>query len=167
MAGAAIEDAGVQVGAGVVDETAEKIFDQLSLQIADQADLYLIFISQRGTAGKVDGDDGQGFIHWHHKIPSAVDAFTVAKGFGEQLAEHDADVFDGVVLVDIEIAIGREFQIEAAVLGKELQHVIEKPDAGGYFVAAAAFDAKRAGDPGLGGVAIESGGSHSANTSSR
>ena len=77
-----------------------------------------------------------------------------------KLAEHDADVFDGVVLVDVEIAVGVKLQIEAAVLGEQLQHVIEEADAGGDVVAAAAFDLERAADLGLFGVALDGGGSH-------
>ena len=51
--------------------------------------------------------------------------------FAEQLAQHDADVFDGVVLVHVEIAFGVQLQVEAAMLGEQLQHVVEEADAGG------------------------------------
>ncbi len=64
----------------------------------------------------------------------------------EQLPEHDADVFHGVVLVHVQIAVGVQLQIEAAVLGEQLQHVVEEADAGGDLVAAAAFDLQRAAD---------------------
>ena len=52
------------------------------------------------------------------------------------LPQYDADVFDGVVLIDVEVALGLQFQIEAAVLGEQLQHVIKKPDAGRDLVRA-------------------------------
>ena len=100
-----------------------------------------VLVDQRGTAAEIDRDHGQGFVHGQDEIAGAVDAFAVAQRLGEQLAEHDADVFDGVVLIDVEIAFGVEFEIEAAVLGEQLQHVIEEADAGGDLVAAAAFDA--------------------------
>ena len=65
------------------------------------------------------------------------------------------DVFHGVVLVHVQVAVGLQLQIEAAVLGEQLQHVVEKADAGRNLVAAAAFDLQCAGDPGLFGVALE------------
>ena len=52
------------------------------------------------------------------------------KRLRKQLAQHDADILDGVVLIHIQIAVGFQLQIEAAVLGEQLQHVIEEADAG-------------------------------------
>ena len=72
-----------------------------------------------------------------------------------------------MVLVHVEIAVGLEREVEAAVFGEQLQHVIEEADAGGDVVAAAAFDLQRAGDPRLFGVALDGGGSHAAKTSCR
>ena len=68
------------------------------------------------------------------------------RAWEKKLADHDAGVFDGVVLIDIEIAFGCELEIEAAVFGEELQHVIEEADAGRNLVASAAFDAEFAAD---------------------
>ena len=45
-------------------------------------------------------------------------------------AEHDADVFDGVVQVDLEVARGLDREVEAAVLAELLEHVVEERDAG-------------------------------------
>ena len=73
---------------------------------------------------------------------------------GEELAEYDADVFDGVVLVHVQIAIGVEGEVEAAMFGEELEHVIEEADAGGDLVAAAAFDPERAADAGFLRIAL-------------
>ena len=140
MIRAAVEHLGVQVGAGVIDEAAEEILDQLGLQIADQPHLHPVLVDQRGPAAEIERDHGQRFVHRQHEVAGAIDAPAVAERFGEQLAQHDADVFHGVVLVHIEIAVGVELQIEAAVLGEQLQHVIEEADAGGDLVAAAAFD---------------------------
>ena len=118
----------------------------------------MVFVDQRRAAAEVDGDDGEGFVHGQDEVAGAVDAFAVAEGFGEELAEDDADVFDGVVLVDVEIAIGFELEVEAAVFGEELQHVVEEADAGGDLVAAAAFDVERAGDLRFFGVSVQRGG---------
>ena len=43
--------------------------------------------------------------------------------------QRDADVLDGVVLVDVEIAAGVHVQIEAAMPRDQIEHVIEKTDA--------------------------------------
>ena len=150
-----------------IDEAAEEIFGEFGLQVADQAHLHPILVDQRGAAAEIERDHGEGLVHRQHEIAGAIDAFAIAERLGEQLAEHDAGVFHGVVLVHVEIAIGVELQVEAAVLGEELQHVIQEADAGGDLVAAAAFDFERAADSRLLGVALDGGGSHAVKTSSR
>jgi hypothetical protein len=41
------------------------------------------------------------------------------------------------MLVDIEIAAGLEFQIEASMMSEEFQHVVKEPDASGHLIAPA------------------------------
>ena len=54
---------------------------------------------------EIDGGDGERFVHRHDEIAGAVDALLVAERAIDSLAERDADVFDGVVLVDVEVAL--------------------------------------------------------------
>ena len=44
------------------------------------------------------------------------------------------------MLIHVQIAIGAQLQIEAAVFGEQLQHVVEEADAGRDLVPAAPFD---------------------------
>ena len=59
------------------------------------------------------------------------------------------------MLIDIQIARGLQLQIEAAVLGEQLQHVIEEANAGGDVVAALAVEVQRAANLRLLGVALD------------
>src|SRR5205085_1556573 len=45
-------------------------------------------------------------------------------------AERDADIFDGVVQVDFEVAARREREVEPAVLRELAEHVVEERDPG-------------------------------------
>jgi hypothetical protein len=60
-----------------------------------------------------------------------------------------------VVLIDVEIALRRKFEVEGAMLREKLQHVIEEADAGGDLIAAPAFDAQFAADLRFFGIALE------------
>ena len=64
----------------------------------------------------------------------------VAERRRHRLAERDADVLDGVMLIDVEIPRRVQRQVEAAVTREELQHVIEEPDAGRDVVAPLAVE---------------------------
>ena len=46
------------------------------------------------------------------------------------LAHDDADILHRVVLVDIDVAFGLDGQVEEAVLGQQLQHVVEEANPG-------------------------------------
>src|SRR5205823_2059146 len=47
------------------------------------------------------------------------------------LAERDGDVLDGVVRVDVGVALRAHREIERAVLAQRVEHVVVEPDAGG------------------------------------
>src|SRR5688572_5581153 len=155
VARTAVEHLGVHVGARARGEAVEEVVDQLALQIADHPYLHLQIDHRMWPAAQVDSDDGEGFVHWHHEVAGAVDAFAIAERLQQGFTEHDADVFDRVVLVHVEIARRLECQIEAAVPREQLEHVIEEPDAGPDVIAAAAVDCQRAFNLRLGRLAIE------------
>jgi hypothetical protein len=47
-----------------------------------------------------------------------------------RFTEGDAGVFDGVVLVDVEVATRDEIEVESAVPRDLLEHVVEEANAG-------------------------------------
>ena len=67
----------------------------------------------------------------------------------------DADVLDGVVRVDVEVAAGPQREVEPAVVGEEHEHVVEEPDAGVDVGDSLAVEVQRDGDVGLVGRALD------------
>src|SRR5207244_5109903 len=91
----------------------------------------------------------------HDEIAGAIDPLAVAERPQHRLAERDADIFDRMVLIDVEIAPGLQRQVEAAVPREELQHVIEKADPGPDVVAPLSIDREAPFDVRLGRPAVE------------
>ena len=58
------------------------------------------------------------------------DARLVAERLGERGADRDAAVLDGVVAVDLQVALARDVEVPPGVLAELLQHVVEERDAG-------------------------------------
>ena len=57
------------------------------------------------TSAEIDRGCRQRFVHRHQKISGAQNAALFdPRAFCNGFAERDADVFDGVVLIDVEIA---------------------------------------------------------------
>ena len=53
-----------------------------------------------------------------------------------RLAEHDADVLDGVVRVDVQVALGLDHEVDHPVPCDLVEHVVEERHAGGEIGAA-------------------------------
>ena len=75
-----------------------------------------------------------------------------------RLAEADADVFDRVVLIDVQVALGADREVDHRVLRQQREHVVEEADAGGDVGLAGAVEIERERDLRLGGLAVDGGG---------
>jgi hypothetical protein len=150
--GAAVHGLHVDVGAGAAGEALEEIGDEFGLQIADQAHTHLGVDAECRPPAQIHRGDGEGLVHGHEEVAGAQDAALSAEGAVKRLAQGDADVFDGVVLIDVQIAVALEVEIEGAVAREELEHVIEEANAGGNFIAALALDGEFEIDACLRGV---------------
>ena len=151
--GAAVHRFQVNVGAGAASESFEEVVDKLGLQIAHQTRANFGVDDAGCAPAEVDGGDAERFVHRHEEVAGAIDALLVAERVIEGLAEGNADIFDGVVLVNVEVALAAQLEIEAAVTCEELEHVIEEADASRDLVLAGALDGERQVDLGLGSVA--------------
>src|SRR5580698_3084273 len=118
----------------------KEIGHEFSLQITDEACADLGVDGEGSTATKIDGGNGQRFIHGHDEISGTQNAALVAERAVKRLAKRNTHVFDRVVLIHIEIAIAFEVEIEGAVARKQLQHVIEEANTGRNLVTALAFN---------------------------
>ncbi len=145
----------VQGHQGVVDEALEELLEQVHVEAADhragEGHMHL----QAGTTGEVDHHARQGFVQRHIGVAVTGHALLVADGLGERLAEGDADVFDGVVVVDMQVALALDVQVDQAVTGNLVEHVLEERHANIKLGLASAIQIDRDLDLGLQGVALD------------
>ena len=111
--------------------------------------------TQVRPAAEIDRRRRERFVHGHQEISGAQNAALRAQRLAHRLAENDARVLDGVVLIHFEIAARVEFQIHRAVPRHERQHVIEKRNAGGDFRAALAVEIQAHANVRFGGGAAQ------------
>ena len=96
-------------------EAKKKILDELRLKISYVLCSDFDIANAIGATAQIDCSGGESFIHWHQKISGAQNASLGAKSFSDGVAERDARVFHGVMLVDVEIPADFEVEIECAV----------------------------------------------------
>ena len=77
-------------------------------------------------ARKIDDDARQGLVQRHVGVAVAAQALLVAKRLGERPPEGDADILDGVMRVDVQVALGGDLEVDRAVAGDLVEHVVEE-----------------------------------------
>ena len=78
----------------------------------------------------------------------------------ERPADGDADVLDGVVVVDVQVAGRPGLEVDQRVAGELVEHVVEEADAGLVVVPAGAVEVELDDERGLGGGAADFGLAH-------
>ena len=106
-------------------------------------------------ARNVDGDAGERLVHGQVHIGVAGDAAHVAERLLHRLAERDADVFGGVVVIDVEVAGGLHRDVDPGMARQQVEHVIEKADPGRDRGLAAAVEIDGDRDVGFLGGALD------------
>ena len=82
-------------------------------------------------------------------IGVAHDAAQVAQSLAQGLSERDADILDGVMLVDMQIAFGCDLDIHQRMARQLVEHVVEKADAGRNLARAGSLDRELDGNVGF------------------
>jgi hypothetical protein len=116
----------VQGDAGVGDHCLEEVLDQAGFERADEFHGRVHLVDEVGAAGQVDGHLGDGFVDRDQRIAEPLHAGAVAPCLGQRLAQRDAGVLHGVVGVDLQVALGRDGQVQATVAAQLVQHVVEE-----------------------------------------
>jgi len=149
----------VDIGTGATGKTLEEVRNQLRLQVSHETRAHLGVNSECGPSAKIDGRNSERLIHGHDEIASTKDAALITKRTIKSFTKCDANVFNGMVLIDVKITITFEFEIKSSVARKQFKHVIKETNTGSDFVLAAPFNGKADSDPCFSGVALESCGS--------
>ena len=145
----ALADQGLQEVAGLARvEAAELARGGVDLDVPDQV----------GAARQVDRGPGPGLVEGDDGVAEAAHARLVAQGLGQGLAEGDAGVLDGVVGVDLQVALGLDPQVEAGVPAQLGDHVVQERHPGVGPAVAGAVQVELDGDLDLGGAPLDPGG---------
>ena len=110
----------------VVDEPLEELVHEIDVEFADARAREIDVKFESGAAREIDHDARQRFVERHVGVSIAAHTLLVAHRFCECLAERDADVFHGVMCIDVQVASRLDLEIEHAMARDLVEHVIEK-----------------------------------------
>ena len=138
----------VEVDASGIGERLEEVMEHLSGDIAYLFAMELGIPNEPGTAAEVEGDLAEAIVHGETEAVAA-NAALVAEGLEDAFAESDAGILDGVVLIDVEIALDVYGEVHARMTAYLFEHVVEEDEAGGDVATACAVEVEGDLDVGL------------------
>ena len=151
----AINQAGVEVHFALNTDGMPEFFDKFGIKVADFGGWKRNIPDEVRSSREIDSDLGQCFVHGKGHVSVSIEAFFIAQGTVNGLAQADSDIFGGVVAVDMNIAIAVNMEVDEAVLGEKGQHVIQKAEAGCDVGFARAIEIDGEFDFGFGCVALD------------
>ncbi len=120
----------VQRDLGLGDEGLQDVPGHRRVVLADhRRHLLGLGVHEVRAAGQVDGHLGEGLVQRDRAVAEAVDADLVAERLLEGGAEREGGVLDGVVRVDVQVALGLHGQVEQTVPAELVEHVVVEADA--------------------------------------
>ena len=151
----AIEGLDMQRHAGVHRERLEPLPHQVGIELADLVAREVDLEHQHRPARNVERDARQRLVHRHVDAGIAVDAGHVAERLLHGLAERDADVLGGVVMVDVQVADRLHRDVDAGMAGQQIEHMVEEADTGRSAAHTRPIEVDRDLDVGLLGLALD------------
>ena len=145
----------VERRAGRPRERFERVLDELERQAADALAAERQVDDRVRPPADVDHGGRERLVHRHRRLAEAADPGPVAERLRERRAEDERDVFDRVVLVDLEVAGRPDLDVEQAVVRERREEVVVEPDPGRDPRQARAVEVERDVDLGLAGAAAD------------
>src|SRR2546426_397149 len=145
----------VQVHGRVRRQRLKEVLEEVQVEALDPPVRQLDVVDEIGPAAEVHRDLRQRLVQRHPGRPEAPDPRLRAQRLLERLAEDDADVLHRVVVVDVRVAAGLDRQVEEAVLGQQIQHVIKERDRRADLPLAGPVQGQPDLDPAFGGVPLD------------
>lgn len=105
-----------------------EVFDQFAVEFADLLRRKIGVEDHEVTTAQIDRSRNKRLFHRQRKMTVATNARLVAERLLDGLSETDSNILDRVMLIDMQIALGRDLQINDRMPSKQLKHVVEEAD---------------------------------------
>ena len=103
------------------------------------------------ATGAVQRHLNQSLIQRCHELSESINSTTISQGLGKGLAQSDAHILVGVMVVDMRVTNGMDIEINQSVAADLVKHVIKKRHTGAHLATAAAIEIQTHPDIGFAG----------------
>jgi len=120
----------VQAHAAIAGQGMEEFLEQFGIHLAHLVAGEIDLPDQVGALAEVKARTAERLVHRDIGVAKARDAGKIAQRLEDRLADDDACILDGMVHVDVQVALAAHSEVDGGMLGKAFQHVIEEADTG-------------------------------------
>jgi len=149
----AFEAVQVERGISVINKPLEKFENKINIKLADSRPRVIDVVEQTRATGEIDDGATERFVQRHVRVAVTANTLLVANRFSNRLAKRNANVFYGVMIVDMKITLGVYTNIDQTMTGNLIKHVIKETDSGLEVSLTRAIEIDGNRDPGFLGVA--------------
>ena len=128
----------MHVQAALVGERLEHLAEDTCVEVPDLALTQREAVRQPRPPAEVDGHPRQRIVHRDDRRAESSQPLLVAQRLAEGLSQHQADILNHVVIVDLQVPPGRDLEIEKRMPGQRFEHVVDERHTGSDLEPAAA-----------------------------
>lgn len=132
-------------------ESMKELAHQLCVERANLLSGKIDLPDQKRASRNIKSGTHQCVVHRKQTRAIAHDTALVADRLSNGLTQSDANVLDGVMVVDMQIALAANCHVDQGVPGQLVKHVVKEPHAGSHVILSGAIEIDRHGNCGLGG----------------
>lgn len=114
----------------VVDQALKKLVRQIDVESADHRALEIDEKAESRPPGEIEHHPRQRFVERHVSVAVTTQSFFVAQRLRQRLPDRNANVFDRMMRIDMQIAVGAHLKVDQSMAGDLVEHMIEKRNAG-------------------------------------
>ena len=126
----AIEIFNVQAHTAIASERLEKLFEQLSVHVANLVAIEADIPDEIGSLTKIDSGPAQRLVHWQIGVAVAGNTSKITERLFDRLANDNASIFNSMVTINVQITVRFYGQIDERMAPQRVQHMVEKANAG-------------------------------------
>ena len=113
----------------MIDESLEELADQIDIEIADARSHKIDIEFQSGATRQINDYARQGLVQRDIGMAVTRQPLLVAERLRQCLAERDTDILDRVVCINVQVTARIDLQVDQAMTGDLIQHVVKETDA--------------------------------------
>jgi len=116
----------VESHTGVIGKSLKKLSEQIHIKITYPGAIKLDIELKSRAPTEIDHNPREGFIERDISMTKSPDTFFITHSLIYSLPQRDSNIFNGMMGIDIKIAVGRYIKIHQSVARNLVEHMLKE-----------------------------------------